>query len=360
MKIQYQMTSTKTHKTSFSFEVKNLFNGRRKSPNSRLKIEKSRFICDYARILKICLIFLYFSLGFASGQDTIFMKNGVIIPSIIQNKTLAEIYYKKLPQPGSQSIYTVFIYEVSSIHYQNGKIEYFNINTIETSGKKSQDMLAPSADQFFKFGLGINENRFNRIEDDNLLNFWRFINANQNLQLSGNPRYMSFEFTFSSPMGGTKRNWFGGKLQLIGTPENSIYASNNTGLYLNEIKLRNLYYNIIMFYGHSINRKKNLIAIFEPGINLGTMVGTIKYGGEESKVSEISGISSHFALGLDWIVSKRFTFNIRGGRKFMKTTDTSFYGDPLKKEILFVNWGGYYIGAGLSISFYKKMNFVGK
>lgn len=360
MKITHQMTSTKTHKTSLSHEVRNLFIRIGNPDNYRLKTVKSRFLRDYTRSLKICMVFLFFPLGLASGQDTIFMKNGVRIPSVVQNKTVSEVYYKKLPQPGSQAIYSVFIHEVSSIHYQNGKIEYFNISSLETSEKKSQDMLAPSADQFFKFDLGINENRFSRIEDDNLLNFWRYINANQNLQLSGNPRYMSFEFTFSSPMGGTKRNWFGGKLQLIGTPENAIYASNNTGLYLNEIKLRNLYYNIIMFYGHSINHKKNLIVIFEPGINLGLMNGIIKYGGEESKVSEISGISSHFALGLDWIVSKHFTLNIRGGRKFMKTTDQSFYGDPPNKELLFVNWGGYYIGAGLSFSFYKKMNFVGK
>lgn len=354
------MTSKKTHKTSFSYEVKNLFKGIGNSINSRLKIEKKRFLYDYTRVLKICLVFLFFPLGFTSGQDTIFMKNGVCIPSVVQSKTAAEIFYRKLPQPGSQAIYSVFIHEVSSIHYQNGKIEFFTTNTLETSNKKGQDMMAPSADQYFKFGLGVNENRFNRIEDDNLLNFWRYINANQNLQLSGNPRYMSFEFTFSSPMGGTKRNWFGGKLQLIGTPDNAIYASNNTGTYQNEIKLKNLYYNIAMFYGHSINRKKNLIIIFEPSMDIGLMLGTITYGGEENDVNEMSSISSHFALGLDWNVTKHLSLNIRGGRKYMKTTDRSFYGDPPNKELLYVNWGGYYVGAGLSFSFYKKMNFVGK
>jgi hypothetical protein len=79
-------------------------------------------------------------------------------------------------------------------------------------------------------------------------------------------------------------------------------------------------------------------------------------------------MGSHFALGMDWIVSKRVLFSVRTGKQFMKieeshenkassTGASRFYANPsINDDFLYVNWGGFYASAGISFSLYTSIN----
>jgi hypothetical protein len=318
------------------------------------------------RSLLFCLIFLAFT-GVIKSQDTIFLKTGEIIPAIIVEKGEVELKYKKFAQPEPAGIYTVFISDVASIHYKNGSVAALstsnqNVGNTVNNQTTHYDPAAP----VMKFNIGISGTYFKRNESDNLLLYWRYKNQNNNLDLGGNQRCFSLNLSMCSPMGGTKRNWFGATLQLAFTPSNAISASNIYNGLLNEIKLNTFYYNIIMFYGHSLNHKKNLIVIFEPALDLAMMSGSIKVDGTSYKESGMSG-GSHFALGLDWIISKRILASFRAGERFMKIKEEhedktlssgfgSFYVNPqINNDLVSVNWSGPFASIGLSYSLYGKM-----
>ena len=122
-----------------------------------------------------------------------------------------------------------------------------------------------------------------------------------------------------------------------------------------------------MFYGRSLNHKNNLLAIIEPGLDLGGMSGYIKLNNTTYNMYGNSGMGFHAALGVDWLISKRFTASLRGGFRSMKikamwedrsvdpTKYYNFYVDPTSEELLAVKWNGPYVSIGLHWSFYTKM-----
>jgi hypothetical protein len=310
-----------------------------------------------------CFLFLLLISDFIHAQDTIFMKSGAQIPAIIKEIGDVEIKYKKYNQSEETGIYTVFIYEVASLHYKNGTVVDYNRAEIYEPGKsRGQGPNTGSSVLMAKFSFGLSQNFFKRDASDNLEEFWRYFNNNSYLRVGGNPNYRAINLAMNAELGGNHRNWIGAQLQLIGTPKNSIYASFNN----NEIKLRTYHYNISMFYGRSINYKKNLIFIFEPSMDLAQMSGNLKFGGVNYRVTSFSGIASHFALGLDWNISKRLSINLRAGKRFMKIDEVhksafsstgyqSFYVNP-EKDLLYVKWSGAYVGIGASFSIYGKIN----
>jgi hypothetical protein len=315
----------------------------------------------------LCFLFLTVFSNIMRAQDTIFMKSGVIIPAIIQETGDVEIKYKKYSQPEQAGIYTVFINDVARLHYKDGRVVDPGRSGISApGGGKSQSSDAPSSALTAKWSFGLSGNYFNRSESDNLLAFWRFQNSNNNLEIGGNPRYLAVNLSMSFCLGGNKRNFLGAQLQLIGTPKDAISASYNNGL--NEIRLRNNCYNISMYYGRSINYKKNLVLIFEPSLDIGMMNGIIRLDSTAYKVSATAGMSSHFALGLDWNISKRISTNFRVGQRFMKIEEvhksatsstgySKFYANPnISDELLYVKWSGVYVSLGFSYSLYSKMN----
>jgi hypothetical protein len=319
------------------------------------------------RYLFLLLSFLAFT-NVIKAQDTIFMKTGAIIPAIILEKGEVEIKYKKIAQPESAGIYTVFNSDVASIHFKNGTVANYtksNQNSINNESNQSTHW-DPSA-PVMKFNIGVSGNYFMRNESDNLKLFWRNMNGgNPNLEIAGNPRYFCLNLSMCSPIGGTKRNWLGATLQLAFTPSDAISASNTYNGFSNEIKLNAFYYNIILYYGHTINHKKTLIIIFEPAVDIAMMSGSIKMQDISYKEFAISG-NSHFALGFDWIISKRILANLRAGERFMNIkeehedkTMSSGYGSfyvnyPANKDLVKVSWSGSYVSLGLSYSLYGKM-----
>jgi hypothetical protein len=311
------------------------------------------------------LLLLLFSIT-GKTQDTIFMKSGTKIPAEILEVGDIEIKYKRIMPPNVNGVYTVFKYEVESLHYKSGRISDFTslgINEIPFKEIKSKG--PDISGQFIKFGIGISENYFSRTGNDNLETFWRFRNGDGNYTVGGNPQYLSINLSMLMPLGGNRRNWLAAGLQLINTPEDAILASVNNGA--NEIKLKTFYYNIQLIYGRSINYKKNLIFILEPSLDIGMMSGNITVDNDNHKLSALIGMGSHFAVGIDWNISKRFTANFRVGQKFLKideshasTTSSSgyatFYADPrINNDLLFVSWAGQYASVGLSFNLYTRM-----
>ena len=304
------------------------------------------------------------------SQDTIFLKTGEVIPAIILEKGEVELKYKKFAQPEPAGIYTVFNSDVASIHYKNGSVASLNSTNqnVGNTVNNQTNHFDPTAPEM-KFNIGISETYFKRNESDNLILFWQHLNGRDpSLEMNGNPRFFTVNLGMSSALGGTKRNWFGTIFRLNFTPSDAISASKTYNGALNEIKLNTFIMSIIMFYGHTIDHKKNLILIFEPGIDIGMMNGTIKIDTSTYKVSATSNFSYHLATGLDWNISKRIMASLRVGQRFMQIKEahesglskygySSFYVDyPANKDLVKVNWSGSYVSIGLSYSLYGKMS----
>lgn len=313
-------------------------------------------------------LLLLLSANIMQAQDTIYMKSRALIPAIITEVNDIEIKYKKPGQPEPKGIYSVFKYEVSSLHYANGNVVDFSASGNNELIYKGLKTRGPDiSGQIIKYGIGISQNYYKRNGEDNLGSFWIFHNGNEDLAIGGNSNYRAINLSMNMPLGGNRRNWLGAGLQLIGTPKDAISASNIYNSKLNEIKLRCFYYNIELIYGRALDFKKKLIFVFEPSIDLGMMSGNIKLQDIDYKISSISGMGSHFAIGLDYFISKRFTANVRIGQKYMKVKEShesstsssgyaNFYANPsINDDLLFISWKGPYIGLGLAFNLYGKM-----
>jgi hypothetical protein len=311
----------------------------------------------------LILSFLLFS-GILSAQDTIFIKTGEKIPVIIVEKNDTEIKYKKPGAPGSAAIYSVFISDIASIHYKDGIIaDYTSPGTSDDSPKTPIEMAGTM--RTMKLSLGLSYCNFQRNTDDDLLLFWQNQTGRDNLEVGGNPASIPINLKMSFVLGQSGRNWIGDELQLIFTPEDAIYVSDNSNS--DEIKLKAFYYNIIMYYGHTLNHKKNLAAIIEPGLDIAFMSGHIKLDNTVYDISGNLGVGFHIALGADWLISKRLLASARIGQRFMNieeshesSTSTTGYqtfyvNRSVNEDLLSVNWNGPYATIGLSFAFYTKM-----
>jgi hypothetical protein len=313
------------------------------------------------------ILFLFFALPMAlTAQDTIFVKTGQVIPAVIVEKNNTEIKYKKFGQAEPAAIYSLFISDLKSIHYQDGIIaDYTQAGQPAPDNKRSAPIENAGTMKAMKFSIGGAVENFSRNSDDALLALWRNRLANPNATIEGNPLSFPVGFQFSAPLGYMQRNWFGGDLQFIITPSDAINATNNNGSY--GIKLKTFYTNISMFYGRSLNHKNNLIAIIEPGMDMGFTSGYIKLNNKSYNLYGNVGGGFHTALGVDWLISKRFTASLKGGYRSMKfkamwedrTVDpVKFYNfivDPPSEEILYITMKGTFISFGLKWSFYSRL-----
>lgn len=309
--------------------------------------------------------FLFFS-GLLSAQDTIFVKSGQVIPAEIVEKNEMEIKYKKFGMPEPAAIYSVFVSDITSIHYKNGIVaDYTAAGQNETGDQPKSALEMAGTMRTMKLSLVLSGSYFNRNESDNLQKFWDLWGGNS--AIGGNQIYYPVSMKMSFSLGQAGRNWIGDELQIIITPEDAIFASSNNGA--NEIKLKSFYYNIVMYYGHTLNHKKNLLAIIEPGLDLAFSSGYIKINNTKYDVSGNLGAGWHLALGTDWIISKRFMACLRVGQKFMtikeehKNSESSsgystFYvNHAVNDDLLSVKWSGPYATIGLAWSFYSKMKY---
>jgi len=306
--------------------------------------------------------FLLFS-SIVSAQDTLFVKGGQVIPVTIIGKDAMELKYKKFGQPEPAAIYSVFISDILSIHYKDGMVADYTSTGKVDENKPATSLELAGTMKAAKFSLGMSINYFKRNESDNLLLFWKDYTGSKIPGAESNPVYFPINIKMSFPMGNMGRNWAGDDFQLIFTPKDAIHFSNASGS--SEIMLHNFYIVIGLYYGHTLNHKKNLIAIIEPGLDMAFMSGFIKLNNSNTNISANTGMGFHVALGTDWIISKRLLASIRVGQRFMKIDEshesslskTGFatFKVPSTNEDLSVKWNGPYASAGLSFNFYAKM-----
>ena len=317
--------------------------------------------------MKTQILLLSFVLlsGVVSAQDTIYVKNGRPIPATIVEKNNIEIKYKRFGAPEPAAIYSVFISDITSIHYKDGIVADYTLQ-----GKAETDNRPKTANELagtmraIKISFGLSGATFNRNGSDNLMLFWKNENGINN-PIGGNTTYFPISLKMNFLLGQSGRNWMGDELQLIFTPDDAIYASNTSGS--NEIKLKSFYYNIILYYGHTLNHKKNLAGIIEPGLDLAFMSGLIKLNNTTYDISGNFGAGFHLALGADWVISKRLLASARVGQRFMTIKEshkssisstgyqTFYVNKAVNDDLLSIKWTGPYASLGLCWSFYAKL-----
>ena len=301
-----------------------------------------------------------------TAQDTLFVRNGQKIPAVIVEKNDTEIRYRKYGPPASEAVYSVFVSDILSIHYSDGIIADYSQAGQNPAGnvpEKPIDNAFTMKSIRWSFGAGMDH--FNRKMEDDLLLFWRNVTANPKATIAGNPVSIPVILRMNMVIGNSGRNRIGDELQLMFTPVDAINSSALNGSY--ELRLKNFYYNVIIYYGHTLNHKQNLIAIFEPGLDLAMMSGYIKLNNVKYNLSANLGVGFHQAAGLDWLVSKRIMLSGRAGYRFLKTKEShendrsstgysSFHVGPgAAGDLLKVKWNGAFYSIGLSYSFYTKM-----
>ncbi|HEY5470781.1 MAG TPA: hypothetical protein VIK07_09685 [Bacteroidales bacterium] len=318
----------------------------------------------------LLLLFLFGFPFVLVAQDTIFVRTGQNIPAIIVEKNDTEIKYKKFGQPEPAAIYSIFVSDIKSIHYKDGIIaDYTQTGQPATDNKPAAPIEKAGTMNAIKFSLGGGVENFTRKTDDALLLLWRNRLNDPKATIGGNPVSFPFIFKMNMALGNMKRNWLGAEVQFIITPSDAIYATNSSGTY--EIKLKNFYSNITMYYARSLNHKNNLLATIETGLDLAFMSGYIKDNNISYNMYGNTGGGFHTAIGVDWLLSKRITASLRGGYRSMKikaqwedrsVNPTEYYNfwviyPPISsQELLTVKWNGLYASFGLQWSFYSKTN----
>jgi hypothetical protein len=311
----------------------------------------------------VFLMLLLFSVK-ATAQDTLFVKTGEVIPAVIVSKDNTEIKYKKFGQREPAAVYSVFVSDLKSIHYSDGIVADYTATQAVSEGPQRPIKLAPLMG-IGKLSLGMSVTQFSRNTSDELTEFWQVNPLLKNTSpVTSNPKYYPLEFRMNMVMGRAKRNWIGTGLQLIFTPDDAISAVSTDGK--DKISLHGFYYNIPLYYGHTINHKKNLIAIFEPALNIATYSGNIMVNGVDYKLVSNLGTGMNLGVGVDWLFSKRFHLSLRAGQRFLKIKEShkseasstgysSFYTNPPDKDLLTIKVNGPYVSAGLYWSMYFKM-----
>ena len=283
-------------------------------------------------IKNILLLFLFGFPLVLSAQDTIFVRTGQIIPVVIVEKNNTEIKYKKFGQPEPAAIYSVFVSDVKSIHYKDGIIaDYTQAGQPSTDNKPAAPIAKAGTMNAIKFSLGGGVDYFNRNSDDALLRLWRNRLKDPNATVGGNPVSYTFLFKMNMALGNMKRNWLGDEVQFIINPSDAINATNSTGTY--EIKLKNFYSNLTIYYARSLNHKNNLLATIETGLDMAFMSGYIKDDNISYNMYGNVGGGFHAAVGVDWFLSKRITASLRGGYRSGKVK--AIYEDRTKNPVEF-------------------------
>lgn len=321
------------------------------------------FTGDTMRTAIILLIISLVTLSI-QAQDTIFIKNGRAIPAIIVEKNDVEIKYKRPGQPESPAIYLVFVSDILKIRYSDGIIADYTtqVNTSNEAKPKPVDLAGTM--RAINFSTGLSYEHFSRKPSDDLLIFWRNKLVNPMASIFSNPISVPVNLRVTGTLGKSGRNLIGDELQFIFTPADAINASSDNGS--NEIRLKSFYYNITLFYGHTINHKNTIAAIVEPGLDISEMSGYIKLNNNKYVLDLNNGTGFHLATGANWMITKRFLATLRAGYRFMKIKESHedknspsgfsyFYVIPgVNENQLSVKWNGPYVALGLSWCMYIR------
>jgi len=311
------------------------------------------------------VMFLLFS-GTIAAQDTIFVKSGDIIPAVIVEKNNTEVKYRKPGQAASPAIYSVFVSDILSIHYSNGIVADYS-QAGQDNGKPVKPIENAGKMKVVRIGIEPTVDYFMKTPGDLLLKFWRYWALDSKATIGGNPVSIPLNLKVNFVIGNSGRFWMGDELQLMITPSDAISASTTNINGLEEIKLGMFYYNITIDAGHTLNHKRTLAAILEPGLDVSFMRGHITLVDKEYKTSLCVGLGYHCAVGLDWLITKRISLSTRVGYRSVnikeqhidKDSNTGysyFYVVPVTdKRRLTVGWQGAYASVGVAYNMYYKL-----
>lgn len=306
--------------------------------------------------IRFFLLLLWFP-GIISAQDTIFVKNGNIIPAIIVSKDNTVVKYRSAAGTESTAVHTIFVSDIKDIHYANGRVDNMK------SGNKMPEEKSRSAFQrageynIGRISFGAGPGLFVRSNSDNLNEFWSMGSNRQ--ALGGNPVLFRYELKMSFVTSYSKRSWVSCGLQVYMLQDNAIYATGNNEM--DKISFTSSFGGITLNYGYAFNAKKNLVAIFDPGIDFSGMDGYIKISGITYDLYTKSKTGWHLGTGIDWLFSKIFHASLRAGYRFSKPVNENHfdYNSPTHYSHFNINgnpvqikWNGPYVSLALSASVY--------
>jgi len=194
----------------------------------------------------------------------------------------------------------------------------------------------------------------------NLLDFWQNRpNNDPNEEIEQATGIFSFRMGMQNCI--SQKHWVGTELQIVITPTHALWGTNLFYGGRNEIYYRAYFANICLTYGYAIDRNSKMLIVFEPGLDIGTMTGTISTTTDYYEQAFSVGLGGHGALGLDCRCTNNMSANIRIGYRFIKLDEmhkdessstgySTFYVEGTSGETVEVDWSGSYMTIGITFS----------
>jgi len=328
---------------------------------------------DLFKMRSAFLIIILFicSFYYLQAQDTIVLHNGEEIRAKVMDTSDIVIKYKEYGSQDTVSVFTVFKSDVKLIKYADGARDELSKPGDKEDKPETKTMFGKKykvfeTDFVQAFYIGAEYSISNRYRLGNLIDFWQNLNNDPNAEIDQHGGFFIYKMGTFLPLDVNKRNWFGAEIQVMKTPEDAINATYNYSNGITGVNFNASFMNVLLFYGRSLNYKRNLLLTFEPTLNTCMMDGSITILNDVYDIDKAIGLGFEFDLGLRYIISKRFLADIHVGRRFLKVQElhknedsetgySSFYADSSKEEFLKVDWGGFYLTAGFNISINRKI-----
>ncbi|MFC2111211.1 hypothetical protein ACFLQ5_02030 [Bacteroidota bacterium] len=322
-------------------------------------------------------LFLLVLIGFianisAFSQDTIFLKNNSSIKAQVIEIGTSVIKYKKYDNRETSPVYNIYKSEVRVIKYEDGTLDSFSNVTDKSKSKENNNQITSDGindtiknNYISKFYFGGGYSLMNRYKIGNALEFWQRVNGDNSEVIDQASGFFILKLGYLDNIDKNKTHWLGMDGQIVITPSHALWGTTLGFGFRNEIHFKAMFMNIALQYGYAMDKNKNALFIIEPGLDLGTMTGTISINNTYYEQSSAFGVGGHFAIGVDYFINKNFTANFRLGYRGVSINEThrdensetgysSFYVNGKNGENVKVNWSGIYSTMGVCLSLNKK------
>jgi hypothetical protein len=321
----------------------------------------------------VCLLFLFFLIKTALGQDTIIQTNGTRIIAIVQEVGTSEIKYKKYATRQTSPVYDIAKYEVASIKYADGTLDVFPATPAPYTPQTVYQLYAqpvdngPSSISGAYVYLGGLVSPLNMYNGSDLNAYWRSLYGYETgpgkMQLNtGNAILYSFF------MGGTMvfnkvSNW-SYEFQFEYVPSNTIQdsASYPDGSH-GTISFNYMLLNDEIQYMHATDTTNKFQIGVEASLDIGLLFGSesdVLYNSPSNPYSQPTTVNeeydgfhvgSHFAAVGKYFIGKSKTLGLelRAGYRFMNVGASSFqFGSGYNNSL---NLSGPFASVGLVLRF---------
>lgn len=310
------------------------------------------------RALILLAGFLAYHCGYC--QDLILTKNGDTIRARILEVGTEVVRYKKFDTRETSPVYELFKQEINEISYEDGSIDRFSAQNdrVESPAANSDEPTTLVSKLFLGGGFSL----VNSYQMGNVLDFWRNVNSDNAEEIDQATGFFVIRAGMLNQLG--QKSWIGMDAQVIITPSHALWGTNTFFGGRNEVYFNALLMNVTLSYSHAMDQKGNVLFTLEPGLDIGTMNGSITINNESYEQSLSFGLGGHGAVGLDFLIGKSMILNSRIGFRAISmdevhedsTSDTgysSFYVNGTDGETVRVNWSGIYMTIGFSFAVNK-------